>query len=63
MDPDFAQEGATGAGDAEKEVDERGNDNGVYADFYGGEDDDEDTGPPYDEFQRRDSPISVNLGW
>ena len=60
---DLAEEGATGAGDAQKEEDEGSDDDSVDTDFDGGEDNDEDTGQPNDKFQRRDSPISVNLRW
>ena len=57
----LAQERATRAGDAQKEKDKGRDDDGVYTDFDGGEDDGEDTGAPDDEFQRRDSPVGVNL--
>jgi len=60
---DLAEERASGAGDAQKEEDEGSDDDGVYTDFDGGEDNDEDTGQPNEKFQRRDSPIGVNLRW
>ena len=63
MDFNLSQEGTTGAGDAQKQEDKRGDGDGVYANFDGGENDDEDTGPPDDEFQRGDPPIGVNLSW
>ena len=58
---DFTEERATGAGDAQKEEGEGSDDDGVYTDFDGGENDDEDTGQPNNKFQRGDSPIGVNL--
>lgn len=58
---DLAQERAARAGDAQKEEDKGSNNDGVYTDFDGGEDDDEDTGQPDREFQRRDSPVGVYL--
>lgn len=63
MDLDLPQERTTRAGDTQEQEDKRSNDDGVYAVFNGGEDDDEDTGPPNYEFQGRDSPIGVNLSW
>ena len=63
MYPDLAQECAARAGDTQKEENEGSDDDGVYTDFNGGEDDYEDTGPPDYEFQRGNSPICVNLGW
>ena len=59
---DLTQERAARAGDAQKEEDEGSDDDGVYADFDGGEDDDEHTGQPDDEFQRSGPPVGVNLG-
>ena len=59
----LAQERAARVGDAQKEEDKRSNDDGVYTDFDRCEDDGEDTGPPDDEFQGRDSPVGVNLRW
>ena len=63
MNLDLSQEGATRAGDAEEEEDKGSDHDGVYTDFDGGEDDDEDAGPPDDEFEGRDLPIGVNLSW
>lgn len=60
---DLAQEGAARAGYAQKEEDKGSDDDGVYTDLDGGENDDEDTGPPDDAFQRGDSPEGINLGW
>ena len=60
---DLAKELATGVGDAQEEEEEGSDDDSVYTDFYGGEDDDEDTGQPNEKFQRRDSPIGINLRW
>ena len=62
MHLDLAQERAARAGDAQKEEDKGSNDGGIYTNFDGGEDDDKNTGQPDNKFQRRGSPVGVNLG-
>ena len=60
---DLAQEPAARASDAQEEEDKGSDDNGVYTDFDGGENDDEDTGQPDHEFQGGGSPEGINLSW
>lgn len=62
MHLDLSQECTARASDSQEEEEEGGTHDGIYTDFDGGEDDDEDTGPPDDKFDRRDSPIGVDLG-